>query len=238
MDIANQLIEAYSNPNNNLLLPISIITFIIGYIEYIYSFVLVRKHNIAPFPIYMHTLYLAHDSTASVVFFLLAMKHNWFWLFSSASIALSIWTFFEVYNLYKAVTVERQEIWGKADNKAVTKEYAIKNIIMQLILMYVIVNYLRIFMNDVVMFKWFALTNIIMAVCPGFLWIQKSSKKGTSIGLAIVIVIGTINTFIPSGMWIQALPEYFNLPWFYIIGFISTIFSLYNLMTVIKLHKN
>lgn len=48
-------------------------------------------------------------------------------------------------------------------------------------------------MNDEVMFKWFAFTNIVMAVGPGYLWNERKSRKGSSIGLAIVIFIGTVN---------------------------------------------
>jgi hypothetical protein len=104
---------------------ISTITFSFGYLQYIYSFRLVLREKKAPFPVWMHTLYLAHDTTAAIVFFLLARQHDWFWFFTLTAIALTIWTLFELFNL------------------------------------------LRVFMADEAMFKWFALTNVVMAVGPG-----------------------------------------------------------------------
>ncbi|MDR3597658.1 hypothetical protein [Clostridium sp.] len=234
--MVQELMNAYTN--NTSLLIMSAITFAIGYIEYIYSFRLVIKEKCAPYPIWMHTFYFAHDFTGAVVFYMLAKNNNWFWFFTAASIALLIWNCFEIFNLYMAIKVERQEIWGKFYNSPVTVGQPLSRVIGQIALMFVIVNLFRVFMNDEVMFKWFAFTNIVMAVGPGYLWNERKSRKGSSIGLAIVIFIGTVNTFLPAGygMWTTTF-AYFNQPWFYITGAVVSAYAFRNIIMLLKFPK-
>lgn len=68
---------------------------------------------------------------------------------------------------------------------------------------------------------------------PGFLWNERQGRHGTSAGLALVIFIGTVNTFLPPGwdMWTTAL-SYFDQPWFYITGVVVSAYALYNLIMV------
>lgn len=228
-----ELIHSYSTKPE--LLWISAIAFAIGYLEYIYSFRLVIRERSAPYPIWMHTFYYAHDLTGAIVFYNLAQHYHFFWFFSAASIALLIWNLFELFNLYMAVKVERQEIWGRFYGAPVTVGQAVCRILGQIALMLVVVNLFRVFMDDVVMFKWFAFTNILIAVAPGFLWNERRSRRGASVGLAIVILIGTINTFLPPGygMWTTAL-SYFDQPWFYLTGVVVSAFALRNLVMLLR----
>ena len=93
------------------ILAISALTFFFGYMEYVYSFRLVAREKSAPYPMWMHTFYFAHDFTGVVVFGALALKYH-FWFFYFAALALVIWNGFEIYNMYKGIELERQEIWG------------------------------------------------------------------------------------------------------------------------------
>ncbi|MHA6533247.1 hypothetical protein [Paenibacillus sp. BAC0078] len=231
--MVQEIMNAYTN--NPGLVVISAFTFFIGYMEYIYSFRLVNREKRAPYPVWMHTFYFAHDFTGAIIFFLLALHNDWFWFFSAASAALVVWNCFEVYNLYKAVKVERQEIWGKFYSSPVTVQQALLRVAGQIVLMFAVVNLFRVFMDDVVMFKWFAFTNILIAVAPGYLWNERKSRSGTSVGLAIVILIGTVNTFLPPGygMWTTA-SAYFDQPWFYIAGVVVSAYALRNLIMVMK----
>lgn len=227
------LIQAYST--NTRLLLISAVTFAFGYAQYLYSFRLVLKEHKAPFPLWMHTLYLAHDATACVVFYLLAREHGWFWFFTLTSIALAIWTLFELFCLYMAIKVEREEIWGRYQQGPVTVVQALSRVIAQTLFMLALVNLLRVLMADETMFKWFALTNVVMAVGPGLLWRQRQSRAGSSVGLAIVIVLGTLWTFLPPGfgMFTTALP-YFDQPLFYLVGFAASLCALNNLRMLLR----
>ncbi|MDT4849711.1 hypothetical protein FQZ97_838380 [compost metagenome] len=224
-----ELINSYSTKPN--LLWISAFAFSIGYLEYIYSFRLVLRERCAPYPVWMHTFYFAHDLTAAIVFFNLARQHDYFWFFTGASIGMVIWNCFEIFNLYMAIKVERQEIWGKFYDTPVSVGQALGRVVGQIALMLVVVNLFRVFMDDVVMFKWFAFTNILIAVAPGYLWSERRSRRGASVGLALVILVGTVNTFLPPGygMWTTAL-AYFNQPWFYLTGVVVSAFALRNLV--------
>ena len=224
-----------SYTNNPNLIIISAFTFFIGYLEYIYSFRLVIKEKSAPYPVWMHTFYLAHDFTGAVVFYMLAKNNHWFWFFSAASVALLIWNCFEIFNLYMAIKVERQEIWGKFYDSQVTVKQAVLRVVGQVALMAVVVNLFRVYMNDEVMFKWFSFTNILIAVAPGYLWNERKNRKGSAIGLAIVIFVGTVNTFLPNGygMWTTA-SKYFDQPWFYITGVVVSAYALRNVIMLLK----
>lgn len=231
--MTEEIIRSYSN--NSTLLWLSAFTFLIGYVEYIYSFRLVLREHSAPFPLWMHTFYFAHDLTGAIVFFQLARSHHYFWFFTMSSVALLVWNGFEIFNLFMAVKVERQAIWGRTGDEPVTVRDAIGRIAGQIVLMAVLVNLGRVFMNDEVMFKWFALTNVVMAIGPGILWSERRSRKGSSVGLAIVILVGTINTFLPPGygMWTTATP-YFDQRWFYLAGGVISIIALRNLLLLLS----
>jgi len=225
------------NPQFTLLLVVAGLTFFFGYMEYIYSFQLIRREKSAPYPVWMHTFYFAHDSMGAIVFAMAAKATGGFWFFTLASIALIVWNLFEVYNLYKCVYVERQEIWGHLSKKPVTVKQAWLRITGQIIIFVGVVNLFRVFMNDPYMFKWFIFTNILIAIAPGFLWEKRGTRTAESMKLAIVILLGTIHSFTPINMWVLT-SDYFsfsNNPWFYIIGAVSIGFAIRNLVILKKM---
>jgi hypothetical protein len=213
------------------ILAISALTFFFGYMEYVYSFRLVAREKSAPYPMWMHTFYFAHDFTGVVVFGALALKYH-FWFFYFAALALVIWNGFEIYNMYKGIELERQEIWGTYYEAPVTRRQALGNTLAQVVLFFAVVNLARVFMADVCMFKLFAITNIVMAIAPGFLWARRKDRTGTSMGLAIIILLATINTFLPGiNMWALMSP-YFDQPWYYLMGLVCVGFATRNLLIV------
>ncbi|MFA9378305.1 MAG: hypothetical protein ACERKZ_16410 [Lachnotalea sp.] len=50
-------------------------------------------------------------------------------------------------------------------------------------------------------------------------------------------VLRTINTFLPCGMFVLALPDVFNKPWFYITGVVFTAISASNIIMMLKYPK-
>ncbi len=75
-----------------------------------------------------------------------------------------------------------------------------------------------------------------MVVGAGPLWSERKSRKGSFIGLAIVIFVGTVNTFLPPpgyGMWTTAT-NYFGQPWSYLTGVIVSAVALRNLVMLLK----
>lgn len=225
------------NPQFILLLIVAVVTFFFGYMEYIYSFQLIRREKSAPYPVWMHTFYFAHDSMGVIVFALASKATGGFWFFTLASAALVIWNLFEVYNLYKCIYVERQEIWGHLHDEAITVKEAWLKVIGQIIIFIGVVNLFRVFMADPYMFKWFIFTNILIAIVPGFYWEKRRTQIGASYKLAIVILLGTINSFTPFNMWVLT-SDYFsfaNNPWFYCIGIVSICFAIRNILVLKKM---
>lgn len=78
---------------------------------------------------------------------------------------------------------------------------------------------------------------MVMATLPGLLWQRRGSRKGNGMGIALVILGGTINTFLPCGMFVSALPQYFDHPWFYLAGIVFTLVAIRNVVTVARFPK-
>lgn len=230
----SEFVQAFSpsNPQFYLVLAIAGLTFAIGFIEYIYSFLLLKVEGSSPYNILMHSYYFAIDSMGIIVFATASHAVGGFWMFTAAAIAEVIWTLFEVYNLIMCVYIEREEIWG---NISVKQSWL--RVTGWVVVMIVIVNLFRVFMNDPAMFKWYIFTNILMAIVPGLYWEKRGTQVGASWGLAIVILVGTINSFIPFNMWALVSPYFSvtNNPWFYIVGIVATFFAIRNLWVLKQL---
>lgn len=224
-----------SNPNYSVALAIAGLTFAIGFIEYIYSFILVNREKKSPYNVLMHTFYFAIDSMGIFVFALASHATHGFWVFTAASVAEVIWTFFEIYNLVLCIYVERDDIWGSS----VTSSQAWWKIIGWILVMIPMVNLFRVFMNDTAMLKWYIFTNILMGIMPGLYWEKRKTQIGASWGLAIVICIGTINSFLLTNMW-ATISSYFSIqnnPWFYVMGIVAIFFSFRTFWVLKKLPK-
>jgi hypothetical protein len=226
----------FSNPHIVRVLIVSAVAFGFGYGVYIYCILLLVRERRSPYPVWMHTFYLACDVTGTVFWFLLAKDHGWFWFFTASSIAMAIWVFCELWSLYMAVRYERQEIWGHLYDQPVTERQAVNRIVVQTAWFFGVINLTNYFMgglNDAAMFKWYVWTNLIVAVGPASLWAARKSRHGTSMGLAIMVLLSIIATYLPPGfgMWTTASP-YFNNVWFYLSGLVATGYGIHNLLLV------
>lgn len=222
------------NLHNGALLVTAAITFAFGFWEYIYSFRLTFRENKSPFPIWMHTFYFAHDSSWAIILFLMAPRYHWHWFLVGTSVALVVWTLFEVVNIYHAIMYERQEIWTSRSNRKLTIGQACGYVFEQIICFYAVVNLIRLFMGFGSFFQWTVLTNMVMAVGPGLLWRQRGSRDGASVGLAIVIVLGTVNTFLPISMFVTTLPGVFDHLWYYLAGVVVSAIAIKNLWMILQ----
>lgn len=231
-----QLVDIYTFDNISLLVA-SVLTFGFGFWEYIYSFRLTIREGSAPFPIWMHTFYFAHDTTWAFLLLCEAPKYDWNWFLTGAGIALIVWGLFEVFNMYKALTVERVEIWGPYYGKDVTIKQAAINMVVQIVAFYCIMQVFIAYVGPGCFFQTAMVTNMVMASLPGLLWRKRGSRKGSGMGIALVILGGTINTFWPIGMFVVGLPEVFDHPWFYITGIVFTLIALSNLIYIARLPK-
>lgn len=212
----------------------SVVAFFLGYIQYVWSVLLVRREGRSPYPIWVHCFYFAHDSTAAIIWGILAVQTHGFWLWKYGCPAFVIWTLFELYNLVKAVTVERVEIWGDRKGKDVTKGQAILSIICQIAAFYCVVNVIRVYMGDTTMYIWSSLTQIVMASAHTFLWERRGERRGTSVALSLSMIFSMGLTFAPFGMYALVLPEAFKNPWCYAAGIFFTCVAVRNFIMVLK----
>ena len=137
-----QIIERMSLPNNTLLLITFTMANLFGLLQYIWAISLTIKEKKGPFPIWMHTFFLAHDSTGGVVFLLLFLKYK-FWIFGIYSVGLFTWTIMEIFCIYMDIKYNRQEIYGNENTGEISVSYATVQVILQIAIMYCIINFLR-----------------------------------------------------------------------------------------------
>lgn len=233
--LTQDLIAAYTN-NADMMKLLSIIPFAGGYVAWIYYYALSVKDRKMAIPFFLYTFWFAHDATAAVVFYRLSEQHDQFWFFHSTFIALVIWVLIEIVGIYLAIRFARDDIWGQYYDRPVTQRQAFGWAIVESVMMFAIVNILRDFMEDDTMFKWFALTNAILAVGPFYLWRKRKDRTGSSIALAIIMVIVVANTFLPKGYGMfTTASSYFDKPWFYIAGAVFTAMSVSNLIVLLRL---
>lgn len=230
---------SFSNPDVWKLLIASAVAFGFGYWVYIWAIIIVAREKKSPYPNWMHTFYLACDLTGTVFWFLLAKSHDWFWFFTMSSVAMFIWVLCEIWCLYMAVKWERQDIWGELYDKSVTVKQAVSRLIPEIIMFVCVVNLTNYFfggLNDAAMFKWYVWTNLLVALGPTWYWAKKRSRQISPVGLSIMVLCSIIATYLPPGlgMWTTA-SSFFNTPWFYISGVVTTGFAIYNVLMLRKL---
>jgi len=233
--LLQDILNAYTNDPDQMKL-VSAVPFIGGYVTWIYYYALSVKDGKMAIPFWLYTFWFAHDATAAVIYYRLAQQHGGFWFFHSTFIALVIWTVIELFGMYLAVRFARQDIWGKYHATPVTQQQAAGWILAEIAVMFAIVNLLRDFMGDETMFKWFALTNSVLAVGPFYLWRTRKDRAGSSIMLAVILIVVVADTFLPRGlgMFTTASPD-FDQPWFYVAGAVLTLMAVSNLLILLRL---
>lgn len=214
--------------DNIPLITVGAITFAIGFIQYIYSLRLLNREKYSPFPCWMHTFYVAHDSTWAVLFFIASRHYDWNPLFMVISVAHVVWVLLEIYNLVQLVRFNgyRQEQFGLYFGEGVTKQQAIMVIIGQICAFYTLVNVTHYFIGIGAYMMTAILTQYVMALGPGILWMRRKSRLGGGMGIALAIIASTVISFQPWSMWVIAMPDVFNTAWFYLMGLVCLVVSV------------
>lgn len=210
---------------------------LIGLLEYFWAVALTVKEKHVPCPTWMHTFFLAHDSTAAIVFTALAWQHHFFWVFSVYAVGMYTWSLMEIFCLYMEIKYEREAAFGNLKDIPVSVGQAVTQVFTELIVMYVIINLLRYLTHDQAMFIWLPLTNFVMAIGPGYVLQKRQSRQGSSVMIYIFIILGTLLNFAPKGIGFFAsiLPNIFNQPIWFVTGLIATIIAIINLITIWRL---
>lgn len=205
----------------------------IGLLEYIWAVALTFKEGIGPFPMWMHAFFLAHDSTAGVIFAILAFHYQFFWMFSVFLLGMLTWTVLEI----TCISIELKNN-GRAEFNS-SRRTAILQTFFLIAIMYCIIWFIRYLDNDIAMFIWLPLTNFVMAVGPGQVLLKRQSRRGSSVVVYIFIALGTLFNFAPKGIgfFTSLLPQIYNNDLWYFVGCIATIIAVYNLVYILKLPK-
>lgn len=197
----------------------------------------IREHK-APFYVWQHAVYFAHDVNF-VCLFDVMWNQTGFWLFKLMWVGCIAFIFIELFSLYLAVKHERQDIWGKTvhDGPVTEKQAWMKGIFLYLAML-AILTCVRIGIGDVMCFFFMMCTNAITAFMPSFLAQERGSREGHSILLGVFILINCSLTFAPQGigMWATLAPC-FREPWFFALGILSILFAIRYIVVLARLPK-
>lgn len=229
LDQFDRLIATFS-PDKPFNLLVAGITFAIGYVQYVYAISLMLRERRSPMPYWMHCFYLAHDSSWSYLCGKAAPLYDNHWLLRAISTALGIWATLEVFCIYKTITVEREEVFGRMFGKdASLRQILAYTALLQAAMYCVVLMFIDFVGQDRWdgIFQWFAYTNVLIIVGPTNLWLERGSRHGLAMGLAVTNVLCAVFTFTPWSMWVAALPEVFDNRVYYTTGLVMFLYSIY-----------
>lgn len=236
-DLITQLTPGNPEFGTNLLVMFVGTSF--AYLLYMMPPLIMRREKKNPYPIWMHTFFLACDSFGSVFWFILARNNDWFWFFSVYAVGMAAFCIIELFNLHYAVKYERQEAYGNLFDEPVTKRNAYGIIAALYLLFFVLTASVSRFMGgieDASLFKFYTWTNYLTVYGPMLLLYKRRSRVGTSVLFHILILCGCIITYLPPGLGFSTtMSSYFHEPWFYITGIVTTGFAIFNLLYVLRL---
>ena len=205
-----------------------------GLLVYIIPIYLTERAHIGPYPLWLHNFYCAADFMGIWVFLEAYKKYNYI-LFALLSIGEGVWVLMEIFCLHRSIKYESKLYWKK--DTPLSKK--IKDILIQIICFFAGLNLLRFELNDVVMWKFWIFTQVLITIVPGLELEKRGYRKGNNMILHLVFICVAFVSFNPwCNMWKEISPKFFSIeynPWYYIIGFISFIMSIRGLIIYLRL---
>ncbi|KAI0965400.1 hypothetical protein F4678DRAFT_335507 [Xylaria arbuscula] len=226
-DEFTKITEVY-NLDNTHLLTVSAISFTIGYVEYIYALRLHLNEGKGPFPLWQHLFYFAHDTTWVYILSNAPYDH---WFFFWCPVSFAVWGVFEALCIYRAVFVEGEDV-ASDQLRRHSKKQSLWYIVVFTAAMYGFVFLVFDWVGPTCILEFSAFCNTVFVLGFTETSLRRGSRNGLSVALALLIVVGTIFTFAPFGMMVQAAPEVFDHPSWYFLGVALTILAITNVFTV------
>lgn len=199
---------------------------IFGLLVYIIPLYLAEKDKAGPYPLWMHTFYWAADFMGIWVFLAAWGNYGHFLLFLLLAIGEAIWVCMETWCLYRAVTYEREAIWGPD----ATMGGMVRDIVIQIVVFYVGLNFLRFELHDETMWKFWIFTQVLITIVPGLMMEKRGTRMGNNLALHVVLVCVALVSFNPwCNMWTCVAPDFFGIeanPWYYLMGAVCLFFAI------------
>lgn len=237
LDLMNNL--SFDNPNFlGVLIPVMVAQ-VFGFGAYFYAIAIGVREKMSCYPPFVHTFFLAMDGFGVYYWYNLAVNHEYFWFFIFYAVALAVWCFLEIWSLYGAIKNERQEFYGKYYDKPVTVKQSILRAGTETVVFLGLIMLYSYFMGggeDASMIKFYIWSIIIPVFFSSYLWTERRTRNGASMGLAIMLLLSILAGFAPNGlgMW-TAISPYFNTPVFYFMGVVTSVVAIYNILLLKKL---
>lgn len=182
----------------------------------------------------MHVFYLAHDSSWAVRSLIAASEHDWHWFLLGNAVALFGWTFLELVTIHNCISSarHRRDIWGTqrpGQKSSVTASGALWQAVIHAAGFCALLNFvIDRFADDIEIYDWYILTNVVLAWGPSELWASRPSREYNTVLYATTILLSTINSFAPWNMWQYAAPDVYGTFWYKILGAATLIINLDN----------
>ncbi|KAH7007318.1 hypothetical protein EDB80DRAFT_718582 [Ilyonectria destructans] len=225
------------NFDNTPLLAAAGISFLVGYAQYAYAIGLTLREGKGPMPFWMHSLYLAHDSTWSYLFANAAPRYNGHWFFQATSVALFIWSALEVFCIHREITKNRKATFSSYFGPDPQLLPVVAYAAFLQMGMYAVVVIMILLMGEGCFMQWACLTNVVIALGPTSEYLKRGSREGLSLGFALVNIFGTIWTFVPFSFFALTIPEIFTQPAYYAMGVVVVAISVYDFFVVASYPK-
>lgn len=208
---------------------------IFGLLVYIFPIIIMETEHIGPYPLALHTFYCAADFMGIFVFIDAWKVTNHFLLFLLLAIGEAVWVAMEIFCLQRACTFEADINW----KPGTPMKERIKDIVLQFILWYTGLNFLRFELHDSTMWKFWIFTQVLICTVPVITMYKRGYKSGNALILNITFVCVALVSFNPwANMWLVIAPDFFSIqenPWYYICGFICFLVAVYGVYLYTKL---
>ena len=208
---------------------------IFGLLVYIIPIFLMEREHIGPYPLWLHTFYFAADFMGIWVFLSAWQHYQHFFLFLLLAIGEAVWVGMETYCLQRAMTFEKDINWkpGTPFGKHM------KDVVFQVIIWYVGLNFLRFELHDSTMWKFWIFTQVLITIVPCLTLEKRGYRSGNSRILNYIFVCVALVSFNPwCNMWVCIAPEFFSFhenPWYYLMGIICLFFAIRGIVIYEKL---
>ncbi|CAK7204852.1 hypothetical protein SEUCBS139899_007614 [Sporothrix eucalyptigena] len=226
IDYMQRLTEQFNFDNQPLLIAAGV-SYIVGYLQYVYAIRLMLRDGDGVLPFWMHSFYLAHDSTWSYLCAQFAKEYNNHWFLRATSTGLMLWSAMEIFCIHRAITRDRTKVFPSVLGPNASTGRIVAYAAVLQVVMYAVVRVGIVLMGEGCLMQWFCLTNVLIVLGPTHEYLRRGSRKGLSLGFCTVNIVGTIFTFAPFSMWGQTIPELFQQEGYYAVGVVLTAYAVW-----------